>query len=84
MTLSLLVECLLQNFLATSTHCTSLALLLPYRELTEDSVPAPCCAVLAETPFLELSLVLAFAVVVIVVSATCSKFAILAKCRTSS
>jgi hypothetical protein len=62
MALSLFDEHFLRNFLATFAHQTRLALLLPLCDFAVDRSPAHCCAVLAEAPFLEPPLVLAFAV----------------------
>lgn len=65
---SLLLDCLLRDFLATFPHDTPLAFLLSFRDLAMDDIPAHCCVVLTEAPFLELPLVLALAMAV---SAAC-------------
>jgi hypothetical protein len=60
--LSLLDEYLLRKFLASFANHTRLASLLPLCDLAVDDLPAQCCTILAEAPFLELPLVLAFTV----------------------
>jgi hypothetical protein len=60
--LPLFDEHLPRNFLATFADHAHLASLLTLCDFAVDSSPAYCCTVLAEAPFLELPLVLAFAV----------------------
>jgi hypothetical protein len=60
--LPLFDEHLPKKFLATFANHAHLASLLPLFDFAVDSLPAHCCTILAEAPFLELSFVLAFAV----------------------
>lgn len=62
---SLLDESLPRNFLSISPDNALLPLLFALRELEVDNAPGCSFAVFAESPLLELPLVLAFAVAVL-------------------
>lgn len=58
----LFVDFLLLNMLSKLVDCTSLALSLAFFDLPVNNLPSCCCAVFPEPPFLELALILSFAV----------------------